>query len=66
MDRVPHKEKLAYTVSEAAQLLSLSRSLVYELINAGRIESVKIGRARRITKSQLDRFLAELADVPRG
>lgn len=62
MDRVPAKEKLAYTVSEAASLLSLSRSLMYELINAGKIETVKIGRARRITKAQLDRFLAELGE----
>ncbi|MFZ4507043.1 MAG: helix-turn-helix domain-containing protein [Fimbriimonas sp.] len=45
--------KLAYTVREAANLLSLSRSLVYELINAGKIDTIKIGRARRITAKQL-------------
>lgn len=49
--------KLAYTVTEAAELLSLSRSRLYELIHAGLIESVKFGRSRRITEDQLRRFL---------
>jgi len=62
MDRVPSKEKLAYTVSEAAALLSLSRSFLYEQIHAGTIETIKIGRSRRITKTQLDRFLAKLGE----
>ena len=49
--------KKAYTVAEAGALLSLSRSLMYELINAGRIQTIQIGRARRITARQLDDFL---------
>ncbi|MGV3615297.1 MAG: helix-turn-helix domain-containing protein [Fimbriimonas sp.] len=61
MDRTRSGEKLAYTVAEAAALLSLSRSLMYELINARKIGTVKIGRARRITRGQLDSFLSELA-----
>ena len=52
-----HPNRLAYTVQDAATLLSLSRSLVYELINAGKIETIKIGRARRITAQQLDAYL---------
>jgi len=51
--------KLAYTVREAAELLSLSRSLVYELIHAGQIETIKIGRARRITARQLATYLSQ-------
>lgn len=50
-------QKLAYTVDEAAKLLSVSRSLLYELIHAGRIQSVKFGRSRRITVEQMHRFL---------
>ncbi len=53
--------KLAYTVAEAAELLSISRSLLYELIHAGRIESVKFGRSRRITQEQMHRFLQDHA-----
>jgi len=58
MERVKSSEKLAYTVKEAAQLLSLSRSLIYELINCGKIRTIKIGRARRITRDQLEEFVS--------
>ena len=50
--------KMAYTVKEACKLLSLSRSLVYRLIDLGEIETIKIGRARRITSQQLEAFLS--------
>ncbi len=50
-------QKLAYTVAEAAKLMSISRSLLYELIHSGRIQSVKFGRSRRITEDQMRRFL---------
>ena len=49
--------RLAYTIQECATLLSLSRSLIYELMNAGKIETIKIGRARRITARQLETYL---------
>lgn len=51
--------KLAYTVKEVAAMLSLSRSHLYELIHARKIETIKIGRARRITKRQLDDYVRE-------
>lgn len=51
--------RLAYTVEEAAKLLSMSRSRLYELIYAGEIQSVKIGRSRRITIEQLRTFLSK-------
>ncbi|MCE9558043.1 MAG: helix-turn-helix domain-containing protein [Armatimonadetes bacterium] len=57
MERITHQSKLAYTVVEAGALLSLSRSLMYELINAGKIDTIKIGRARRITFEQLSAFV---------
>jgi excisionase family DNA binding protein len=53
--------KLAYTVAEAASLLSMSRSRLYELIQSGAIESVKFGRSRRITQEQMHRFLQDHA-----
>jgi excisionase family DNA binding protein len=37
-------------VAEAAQFLSVGRSTVYELMNAGRLAYVKIGRSRRIPR----------------
>lgn len=53
----PHLPKLAYTVKEVASMLSLSRSHLYELIHAGEIETIKIGRARRITSKQLEDYV---------
>jgi excisionase family DNA binding protein len=50
---------LAYSVAEAARLLSLSpRKLVY-LIQAKELRSFKVGKARRITAASLDAFIAK-------
>jgi len=49
--------KMAYTVEEAAELLSLSRAHLYRLIDLGELDAVRIGRSRRITARQLDEFL---------
>lgn len=51
-----HK-RLAYTVEEAAELLSMSRSQLFRLIDLMEISSIKIGKLRRITHAQLDTFL---------
>ena len=52
--------KLAYTVDEAAELLSLSRAHLYRLIDLLEIETVRVGRSRRITAGQLDAFVRRL------
>jgi excisionase family DNA binding protein len=43
-------KKLLLTVWEAAEVLSVSRSrvYVYELLDAEQLDSVKIGRSRRV------------------
>jgi excisionase family DNA binding protein len=41
-------EKLLLAVWEAADVLSVSRSRVYELLYAEQLDSVKIGRSRRV------------------
>ena len=66
MNGPPRVQRLAFTVQEAAVMLSLSRSLVYELINAGKIETIKIGRARRITSNQLEKYLQECERLTPG
>ena len=50
-----------YTVREAAAVLSIGRSHLYELLADGRIRSVKVGRSRRIPHSALGEFLNSLA-----
>ncbi len=55
--------QLLLRVSEAAQVLGICRSTVYELLYAGRIPSVKIGNARRIRQSDLEAFVRDLVEV---
>lgn len=58
--------RLAYTIEETAQLLSLSRAHVYRLVEVEELKSVKIGRSRRITEAQLREFLARLEVQGKG
>lgn len=45
----------------AAMALGISRSKVYELMASGRLQSVKIGRSRRIPMEALLAFVAATA-----
>lgn len=51
---------LAVTVSEAAQLLRISRSKAYQLIAAGELRTIKIGDARRVPVTVLENFIKNL------
>lgn len=51
---------LLVTVAEAADLLGIGRSKLYELISAGTIRTVCIGRARRVPVASLDEFIDAL------
>jgi excisionase family DNA binding protein len=59
-------DKYLFTVREAAKLLGLSRTKVYELIRSGDLESFHIGRSRRIARQALDRFVAKLDNAVDG
>ena len=48
------------TVEEAAQRLGIGRTTMYSLVSAGAIESVTIGRLRRVPSECLDNFVAAL------
>jgi excisionase family DNA binding protein len=52
--------KVAYSVEEAARLLSLSRSQLFRLIELREISTVQIGRSRRITYAQLEDYVRKL------
>ena len=47
-------------VAEACQTLGLQKSKVYELMNEGRLKSVRIGAARRIPEPMLREFVQSL------
>jgi excisionase family DNA binding protein len=48
------------TVEEAAERLRLGRTLVYRLISSGELESVKVGRLRRVPAECLPEYVATL------
>lgn len=50
-------EKLLYSPREAAELLSISRSKLYELMACGAVRSVRVGRSRRISADALRAFV---------
>jgi excisionase family DNA binding protein len=51
-------DKLLATTEEAAEILNVGRSTVFELMRTGRLRSVKIGRSRRISYDALREFVA--------
>jgi len=50
-------QQFTASVSEAAKALSLGRTSIYELINDGRLESVKIGRRRLVKVESIRQLL---------
>jgi excisionase family DNA binding protein len=52
--------RLAYSPSEGAQVLGLSRSKLYQLIASGDLNVVKVGSRTLVLHSELTRFLASL------
>ena len=51
---------LLYTLREAAAQLRISRTKLYELLTANEIESVHIGRSRKIPAAALDTYVSSL------
>jgi excisionase family DNA binding protein len=62
-------ERSLYRVSEAMVRLSLSRSVIYELLRCGRLRSVHEGRTRLIPAAAIADYIAllerEAADAQR-
>ncbi len=51
---------MLFTPVQAAKIMGVSRSHVYVLMNQGRLNSVNIGRCRRITVDQMREFIDSL------
>ena len=51
---------MAYRVSEAAEVLAISRSRFYELVAEGRIRTLKEGARTLVRRSELERYLDDL------
>jgi excisionase family DNA binding protein len=52
--------RLVLTIEEAARRLGIGRTLMYSLVMSGEIESVTIGRLRRIPVECLSEYVTQL------
>ncbi|MFD4863685.1 excisionase family DNA-binding protein [Streptomyces sp. NPDC058412] len=53
------------TVEEAARRLRIGRTLCFRLVGTGELESVPIGRLRRIPPDAVDAYVARLREANR-
>ncbi|TKK88241.1 helix-turn-helix domain-containing protein [Herbidospora galbida] len=53
----------AYTVEQVAEILNIGRDKVYALLRTKQLNSIKIGKLRRITDQHLADFVASLEEV---
>lgn len=54
------RPRVMYRVEEAAELLSLSRDRVYQLIRSNQLRSVQVGKSRRVPARALDDYVSRL------
>lgn len=54
-------DRMLLTVEEAAAAIGVGRSLMFELIAAGHIETVRVGRLRRVRPEQLRSYVESLS-----
>ncbi len=52
--------RVLFTVEEAAQQLGIGRTKAFALVRSGELDSVHIGRLRRVPKSAIDEYAARL------
>lgn len=60
----PAPVRFLLTVEEAAQNLGIGRTLMYSLVSSGQVESVTIGRLRRVRPADLKRYAETLTASP--
>jgi excisionase family DNA binding protein len=59
--RTERPPRLLLTVEEAAERIGICRSNMFKLIRQGEVESVKVGRLRRVTPAALEDFIKRLS-----
>jgi excisionase family DNA binding protein len=53
MTAPPSPEPICVRVNDAANMIGIGRTKLYELIAAGEVETVKLGKATRVTTASL-------------
>jgi excisionase family DNA binding protein len=59
-DRPATTSPLLFSVEEAAQLLGIGRTFMFQLVATGEISSLKIGKRRKIPREALDQYIERL------
>jgi excisionase family DNA binding protein len=54
------RPRVLYRVEDAAELLSVSRTRIYELIRSDQLRTVQVGKSRRVPARSLDDYVARL------
>jgi excisionase family DNA binding protein len=57
MTQAPAPVKVLLTIDEAAQALSIGRTLLYDLLMRKQIASIKVGRVRRVPMAAIDDYI---------
>lgn len=55
--------RLLHPIPEAAQVLGIGRSTLYELIANKKIATIKIGRRTLVAQDELERYVRSLTEV---
>ena len=63
---IPIPERHLYRIPEAMQLLSMSRSVIYEQIRSGRLRTVNQGRSRLVPKVAIAEYVNLLTRESEG
>jgi excisionase family DNA binding protein len=59
-------DQLLFTPEDAATKLRVGRTRMYSILKSGELQSVKLGRSRRITAAALQEFVGRLAQTGEG
>ena len=65
-DDAPEAFDLVLTIEEAARCLRIGRTLMYSLVSSGEVESVMIGRLRRVPIAALETYVSRLRTAGRA
>lgn len=61
-------ERMLVTLDEAGESLTVSRSMIYKLLNSGELVSAKIGRRSLVTAESVREYAARVSGegIPAG
>lgn len=53
-------EPICVRINDAARMIGIGRTKLYELISSGELETIKIGKATRVTAASLHELVRRL------